>query len=430
VVGAVLLGLAGGPLRAWAQDELFVANDGTNSITVYTRTASGDTAPLRTLSGALTGLSSPRGVVVDLVNNELVVTNGGNHSITVYTRTASGDTAPLRTLSGALTGLSTPRGVVVDTVNNELFVANDGTNSITVYTRTASGNTAPLRTLSGGLTGLNVPEGVVVDRVNNELVVGNFGTPSITVYTRTASGNTAPLRTLSGALTGLNGPAFIAVTTTATLTVSVSGAGTYEVTSNPGGITCATGNTGSCTLASGTDVTLTASPTGGTTFGGWGGDCAGFGTALICTLTMDAAKAVTAAFTPPPPTISPTASVALNGSAFRTGQTITYQATLIPGSTPPQVDIYLGALLPDGVTFVSLMQVSPGVISFALGPSPIPFSANVTLTQAVVPFSYTFNGFEPVGTYLMYAGLVIAGTDPFQPANHLSIGIQAFQFNP
>jgi hypothetical protein len=163
-------------------------------------------------------LSLPFGVVVDTVNNEVVVANPGNNtnSITVYTRTASGNTAPLRTLTGAFTGLSGPGGVVVDPVNNELVVGNFTTPSITVYTRTADGNVAPLRTLSGGTTGLSGPFGVVVDTVNSELVVANNANNSITVYTRTASGNTAPLRTLSGALTGL-GPRFIDVTTTATV---------------------------------------------------------------------------------------------------------------------------------------------------------------------------------------------------------------------
>ena len=126
----------------------------------------------------------------------------------------------------------------------------------------------------------------------------------------------------------------------------------------------------------------------------------------------------------------PTAAVVLDGLAFRTAHTIAYQATLTPGSTAAQVDIYLGALLPDGLTFLSIVQVSPGVISIALGPSPIPFSANVTLTQAVVPFSYTFTGFEPAGTYFAYAGLVVAGTNPFQPVNQLSLGVQSFQFMP
>jgi len=128
--------------------------------------------------------------------------------------------------------------------------------------------------------------------------------------------------------------------------------------------------------------------------------------------------------------LPPSAGVALNRSVVRTGQTITYQATLTQGATPAQVDIYLGALLPDGVTFLSLVQVSPGVISIAVGPSPIPFSANVTLTQAVVPFSYTFTGFEPAGTYITYAGLVVAGTDPFQFENQHSLAVLVFQFIP
>jgi hypothetical protein len=101
-------------------------------------------------------------VVVDTVHDELVVANLFNNSVTVYTRTASGNTAPLRTIQGAATGLSDPIGVVVDTVNNELVVANIGTNSITVYPRTANGNTAPLRTLTGALTGLSFPGFIAV----------------------------------------------------------------------------------------------------------------------------------------------------------------------------------------------------------------------------------------------------------------------------
>lgn len=129
-------------------------------------------------------------------------------------------------------------------------------------------------------------------------------------------------------------------------------------------------------------------------------------------------------------TTPPNAAVALNGSVFHAGQTITYQASLTPGSVPAQVDIYLGALLPDGATFLSLVQVSPGVISIALGPSPTPFLANVTLAPLGVPFSYISTGAEPVGTYFTYAGLVVAGSNPLQPANRLSLAVQAFQFAP
>jgi hypothetical protein len=59
-------------------------------------------------------LSQPFGVVVDTVNDELVVSNSfGISTITVYARAASGDTAPLRTLAGAATGLSAPSFLAV-----------------------------------------------------------------------------------------------------------------------------------------------------------------------------------------------------------------------------------------------------------------------------------------------------------------------------
>ncbi|MDO9308264.1 MAG: hypothetical protein Q7V04_04295, partial [Deltaproteobacteria bacterium] len=82
-------------------------------------------------------------------------------------------------------------------------------------------------------------------------------------------------------------------TVTPKLTVSITGAGNVNVTSLPTGIVC----TGTwCRIFDfNTSVTLTASPSIGSDYGIWGGNCAG--TASIpCTLTMDANKAVTATF--------------------------------------------------------------------------------------------------------------------------------------
>jgi hypothetical protein len=92
------------------------------------------------------------------------------------------------------------------------------------------------------------------------------------------------------------------------------------------------------------------------------------------------------------------------------------------------VDIYLGAIPPDG-TFVSFKEMSPGVISATADSSPVPFLANVPLTQEFVPFSYTFTGAEPVGAYLMYAALVIPGRNPLFPENQLDVAVKSFQFS-
>ncbi|HEY7604888.1 MAG TPA: InlB B-repeat-containing protein [Gaiellaceae bacterium] len=75
------------------------------------------------------------------------------------------------------------------------------------------------------------------------------------------------------------------------LSVSVTGSGTVTgagLDCGEGGTTCST------TVAAGTNVTLTAGPSTGETFQGWSGACTG--TARTCSLTMSAARSVSAAF--------------------------------------------------------------------------------------------------------------------------------------
>jgi DNA-binding beta-propeller fold protein YncE len=206
------------PRAAWAQvqEEVFVTNFLGHSVTIYSRTANGNVAPLRIISGPATGLQNPSGLAVDTVNNQILVAN--IRSITVYSLMACGNAIPLRSISGSLTELAQPIGLAVDTVNDEVLVANEA--SITVYGRTANGNVAPKRIISGSATGLRNPAGLAVDTVNNEIVVANTSfitdpdnPSSITVYNRTDTGNVAPKRTISGALTKLAQPIGLAVDT-------------------------------------------------------------------------------------------------------------------------------------------------------------------------------------------------------------------------
>ncbi|MDX2003896.1 MAG: hypothetical protein SFU83_01345 [Meiothermus sp.] len=81
---------------------------------------------------------------------------------------------------------------------------------------------------------------------------------------------------------------------TQSLAVSKAGNGTGTVISNPAGVDC--GATCASSFAQGSTVTLTATPAGGSSFTGWSGACSGTGT---CSVTMDAAKSVTATFTGP-----------------------------------------------------------------------------------------------------------------------------------
>ncbi|MCF8057344.1 MAG: InlB B-repeat-containing protein, partial [Desulfocapsa sp.] len=78
---------------------------------------------------------------------------------------------------------------------------------------------------------------------------------------------------------------------TYTLTVTLEGSGTGEVTSEPAGIAC--GADCEETFDYGTEITLTAAPQEQSVFIGWSGACSGVDP---CTITIDKAKEVSAGF--------------------------------------------------------------------------------------------------------------------------------------
>jgi DNA-binding beta-propeller fold protein YncE len=120
------------------------------SITVYDKNARDDTPPIRIIRGPHTQLNWPTGLFVDSEREELYVANDGGNSILVFDTEANGDVSPKRVLKGPKTQLSYPSSVFVDVKNDELWVANFGNHRATVYPRTASGNTAPIRVIRTG----------------------------------------------------------------------------------------------------------------------------------------------------------------------------------------------------------------------------------------------------------------------------------------
>jgi DNA-binding beta-propeller fold protein YncE len=147
-----------------------------SSITVYDGDARGDVAPLRTIAGTLSQVDWPMGVAVDEVNNELFVANNGDNSVLVFPRTASGDVPPKRVIRGPLTGVKGPMGVAF--AKDEIWVANFGDHTALVFPRLAAGNVAPRRIVRNApagkaTSGFGNPYAVAYDTKREEILVPN-----------------------------------------------------------------------------------------------------------------------------------------------------------------------------------------------------------------------------------------------------------------
>lgn len=171
------------------------------------------------------------------------------------------------------------------------------------------------------------------------------------------------------------------------LSVSVSGGG--RVVSVPAGIDC--GASCSSRFAPEASVTLTATADTGRVFSGWGGDCAG--TAATCTVSMQAARTVTASFNAPPAQ-SFTLNVSVTGggsvrslpagiecgttcsAAFASGASIELSATPAAGQV---LSGWGGACTGAGTTCnVTMNQARTVSVVFAAAP-PIQRTLSVTL---------------------------------------------------
>jgi hypothetical protein len=139
----------------------------------------------------------------------------------------------------------------------------------------------------------------------------------------------------------------------APLSISKTGAGVGTVTSTPAGIDCGP----TCMAAFGAPevVTLVATPSAESRFAGWSGDCAG--TEPTCTTTIDAARAVVAAFAPLDAT-SPVVTVPADLTATastKEGALVSFTASAtddVDGALTPTCVPASGSLFAPGSTVV------------------------------------------------------------------------------
>jgi hypothetical protein len=183
---------------------IYVANYAASAIDVFAPGANGDVAPLRSISGPLTGVDGPGDVAVDS-SGDVYSSNFNNSTITEYAPGASGNVAPIRTIGGSLTGLEFNDDMSL-AANGTLYVGNDTGGHIVVFAPGASGNVAPIRNIFGSLTDLGDDvDGVGVDATGT-LYAANSDESVIAVFAPGANGNVAPVRTISGPLTDLSSP--------------------------------------------------------------------------------------------------------------------------------------------------------------------------------------------------------------------------------
>ena len=187
----------------------------------------------------------PTGVAITPDGAKVYVSNNLGNSVSVI------NTATNLVTTTVAVGLA-PAGLAVSPDNFQVYVVNKTGNSVSVI------NVA-LDTIVGTVTVGSGPESIAISPDGRRAYVTNAG---------------------AGTVTELGGPM--------TLTIAKTGNGIGTVTSTPPGITC--GPTCQARFALNTSVNLVATAGSGSTFAGWGGNCAGG------IVTMNVSKSCTATF--------------------------------------------------------------------------------------------------------------------------------------
>ena len=194
---------------------LYVPED-SGGVAIFSSTATGSVAPTGYIlgdsqtGGGLSTLLVANAAATDATGNVYVIDAGVGVTkpIVVFSTTAVGNVAPIRSIGGALTTMAvgTPHSIATDTAGN-LYVANivSGVSSILVFDSTANGNIAPQRNISGSSTLLGCAGGIAVDTEGGYLYVvstptcGDTANPTVLKFSTTGTGNIAPVSSFTSA---------------------------------------------------------------------------------------------------------------------------------------------------------------------------------------------------------------------------------------
>jgi hypothetical protein len=151
-----------GGLAIDSNNLLYVANSTTATIDIF---PSGSGTMQAQIGGSNTGLIAPATVAVDASLN-VYVFDAKTDTISEFAAGATGNVAPIRTISGSNTGLSDGGGfefgIAVSKTSGDIFVSNPASNAILVFAANATGNAAPIQTIAGSATQLSEPLGIAL----------------------------------------------------------------------------------------------------------------------------------------------------------------------------------------------------------------------------------------------------------------------------
>lgn len=203
-----------------AAKNVYVANSalggGTPSVQIF---PPGSKVASNTISGAATGLHTPGFVTLDASGDIWVGDQSGN-SIQEFPPLSSnpnGNIAPIATLGGNNTAISSPQGIAFDSagrlyvaINNPTFNSFD---AVLVFQGLTAGtnNIAPVNAICGAGTGVNNPTGIAINSLGTVFVVNSQVTVSQSGYITTFASNNIGNTSCTGPLPNASvaGPAML-----------------------------------------------------------------------------------------------------------------------------------------------------------------------------------------------------------------------------
>jgi hypothetical protein len=197
--------------------------EGEASIEEFAAGANGNVPPLRVISGRKADLIQPQGIAI-ASNGEIYVSDVGKSparglhnrgKIDVFSRSASGDVLPIRTIIGPRTRLRvTPEGLAVSRYGAYTGMWNKAL--IERFSLKANGDARPTAAIAGSNTDLEpAVDGVTAATDGSVYVVdrghGGSQLPEVLQFSGLDRGDMKPLTDISGADTRLDIPLFVFV---------------------------------------------------------------------------------------------------------------------------------------------------------------------------------------------------------------------------